>query len=838
MLKAANRLLTPAPVNAAQRLHRTPDGRSSRALAEPAYSGNQTLLRQLSHSAQVVRRDPPAPDAKKTAPPAAASPAPGPAPSPTPDAAKTDEVKLTIPWDEILKGNTTLMQVLMPGLQPPAPAAGGAAPAPGAGGAAPAPGAGGASPAPKGPVKVDPAPPPVAPLPAPAGPTPDAPSRLALKDFGNLSLGLRLGFPDLKTDPDPNAPPSALQQAIQTGEIINYDMTGKLPTAYQIDKGKLVGACWGLFSKYVAPDFAAKIAKGMSGKSAGGGISYELDGVLLPDFSGGGVSFTLKFGGGSKKRAPASPDPGPVQPKLKVGSTSDPLEAEADRAADHVMRMPDSATAGTLQRKCAACEEEDKVHTKNNGQAEAEGHAPPIVSQALSSPGQALDAKTRSFFEQRFDADFSQVRLHSDSLAAQSADAVHARAYATGNHIVLGAGESASPSRLLAHELAHVVQQQGPGTTARRTANGSDTQSECNVSLNSPEEQRNAHVRQGTIGIELAPDISQSVPVLRAKPDDPDAGDGGSGNVDPDAKCMGCSPLAKVTKIDKGITYTIGVCSDKFDQLNLGSGDVSIGPGCLPNASNTKGQVGFTAADSSGKQAWDTDAHLADCTSPPPAPNAATPWQIGFIQTLESSTRGGAYDNGNFISVTNSNKRDALTAKDAPWYDSPGNPSGPQIYPTTPHLTDSPIQWFPITHPGTGGKDFLRSGCMNEKFNVWLILNKVGNTPTASNVDFLYHWTISVQQVFLLQGQGAHPCNKSQWLVAGHQTLSNKGPGKGTATPVFTGPIATASATTDTTVKTSPCSAAAQPQNKAPQGGTGQDDKAPDDKTPPDKKQD
>jgi Domain of unknown function (DUF4157) len=457
---------SPATVNAAQRLRCTPDGRSSHALTEPAYAGNQTLLRQLSHSAQVVRRDPPA-DAKKTAPPAPASPAPGPAPSPAPDAAKTDEVKLTIPWDEILKGNTTLMQVLIPGLQPPAPAAGGAAPAPGAGGAAPAPAPGGATP--KGPVKVDPAPPPVAPLPAPAGPAPDAPSRLALKDFGNLSMGLRLGFPDLKTDPDPNAPPSGLQQAIQTGEIINYDMTGKLPTAYQIDKGKLVGACWGLFSKYVAPDFAAKIAKGMSGKSAGGGISYELDGVLLPDFSGGGVSFTLKFGGSTKKRAPAAPDPGPVQPKLKVGSTSDPLEAEADRAADHVMRTPDSAAAGTLQRKCAACADEDsKVHTKNNGLAEAEGNAPPIVSQALSSPGQALDAKTRSFFEQRFDADFSQVRLHSDALAAQSANAVHARAYATGNHIVLGAGESASPSRLLAHELAHVVQQLGPGSANAR----------------------------------------------------------------------------------------------------------------------------------------------------------------------------------------------------------------------------------------------------------------------------------------------------------------------------------------------------------------------------------
>jgi hypothetical protein len=666
---------------------------------------------------------------------------------------------------------------------------------------------------------------------------------LSLKDFGNLSLGLRLGFPDLKTGTDPNAPPSALQQSIATGEIINYSMTGKLPTAYQLDKGKLVGACWSLFSTYIAPDVAAKIAKGMSGKVAGGSMSYELDGVLLPDFSGAGVSFTLRFGG-SKAPRPASPAPGPVQPKLKVGSTTDPLEAEADRAADHVMRMPNPEAAGTIQRKCAGCEEEDKkVHTKNNGQGQAEGEAPAIVGQALSSSGHSLDPGTRSFYEKRFDADFSGVRIHADSLAAQSADAVHARAYATGNHIVLGAGESPSPSRLLAHELAHVVQQQGdrvqrtcpaqdhggnqaalrrilrrmPQTVPTREVGAANSPVEAEA-INSANHAPTPHQHLQPLT------VSNSSPVLRATPDDPDAG-GGSGNVDPDAKCMGCSPLSKVTKTDRGVTFVIGVCSDAFDQFNQGSGAVTVGPGCLPNASNTQGKVGFTAADSSGKQAWDTDAHLADCTTPPPAANATTPWQIGFIQTLESSTRGAAYDNGNFISVTNSNKRDALTAKDPPWYDSPGNPSGPQVYPTTPHLTDSPLQWFPVTRPNTGGKDFLRSACLTDKFNVWLILNRVGNTATAANVDFLYHWTISVHQTYILQGTGAHPCNKSQWLVAGHQTLGNKGPGKGTATPLFAGPIAVGSETTDTTTKTNPCAASAQPQNQTPQGGAGQNDK-------------
>lgn len=72
--------------------------------------------------------------------------------------------------------------------------------------------------------------------------------------------------------------------------------------------------------------------------------------------------------------------------------------------------------------------------------------------------------------EPRFGTDFSDVRVHSDARAAESADAVQARAFTVGRHVVLGAGENAvdtSAGRaLLAHELAHVVQQAslGPGS--------------------------------------------------------------------------------------------------------------------------------------------------------------------------------------------------------------------------------------------------------------------------------------------------------------------------------------------------------------------------------------
>ena len=89
----------------------------------------------------------------------------------------------------------------------------------------------------------------------------------------------------------------------------------------------------------------------------------------------------------------------------------------------------------------------------------------PLMGEVLRSPGQPLDAATRSFMEPRFGHDFSRVRVHTDAAAAQSAREVGARAYTVGSHIVFGQGRwrsaPAPDRRLLAHELAHVVQQRG-----------------------------------------------------------------------------------------------------------------------------------------------------------------------------------------------------------------------------------------------------------------------------------------------------------------------------------------------------------------------------------------
>jgi Domain of unknown function (DUF4157) len=86
-----------------------------------------------------------------------------------------------------------------------------------------------------------------------------------------------------------------------------------------------------------------------------------------------------------------------------------------------------------------------------------------LVRDVLSSPGQPLDAETRSVMEPRFGRDFSTVRVHTDAPAAESAVSLNASAYTIGHDVVFGAG-GFSPGtdtgrRLLAHELTHVVQQ-------------------------------------------------------------------------------------------------------------------------------------------------------------------------------------------------------------------------------------------------------------------------------------------------------------------------------------------------------------------------------------------
>jgi hypothetical protein len=156
--------------------------------------------------------------------------------------------------------------------------------------------------------------------------------------------------------------------------------------------------------------------------------------------------------------------PPKMQAKLKIGQPGDRYEQEADRVAEQVMRMPEPQ----VQRKCSApgCKDEDEKKLLQTKPAGSAGNAQvdhPLIQSVLASPGQPLDAGTRSFMEPRFGQDFSGVRVHVGGQAAESARAVNARAYTVGRDVVFGEGQYAPGSdegkRLVAHELVHVGQQ-------------------------------------------------------------------------------------------------------------------------------------------------------------------------------------------------------------------------------------------------------------------------------------------------------------------------------------------------------------------------------------------
>lgn len=97
-------------------------------------------------------------------------------------------------------------------------------------------------------------------------------------------------------------------------------------------------------------------------------------------------------------------------------------------------------------------------------------HADTGVRDVLRSAGKPLAAPVREEMESRFDTDFSDVRLHTGAAAARSAEAIGARAYTAGSHVVIGAG--GGDKHTLAHELTHVVQQRGGPVSGTDTGHG------------------------------------------------------------------------------------------------------------------------------------------------------------------------------------------------------------------------------------------------------------------------------------------------------------------------------------------------------------------------------
>jgi hypothetical protein len=170
---------------------------------------------------------------------------------------------------------------------------------------------------------------------------------------------------------------------------------------------------------------------------------------------------------------------GALRAKLEIGDSDDAAERGADEIADRVLRMVGAAPSNGAARR------------------EADAGSPPTAPREgasalshLSGAGEPLSQSLRSFFEPRFGHDFGDVRVHTDRSAAESARAVDALAYTAGSHIAFGQGQYAPQAdagrRLLAHELAHVVQTQRGGASSDKPISAHDERAELGSDAEGP----------------------------------------------------------------------------------------------------------------------------------------------------------------------------------------------------------------------------------------------------------------------------------------------------------------------------------------------------------------
>ena len=150
----------------------------------------------------------------------------------------------------------------------------------------------------------------------------------------------------------------------------------------------------------------------------------------------------------------------PVQAKLTINQPNDRYEQEADAVAERVMPMADHAT------KSASFFRPNSVSIQRKDQSSSAFDTLDQLTDyvgGLNNKGSSMPAQTQQFFESRMGHDFSNVKIHTDPLAAKSAQSINALAYTSGSHIVFNQNQyqpgTDTGKRLLAHELTHVMQQ-------------------------------------------------------------------------------------------------------------------------------------------------------------------------------------------------------------------------------------------------------------------------------------------------------------------------------------------------------------------------------------------
>jgi hypothetical protein len=176
-----------------------------------------------------------------------------------------------------------------------------------------------------------------------------------------------------------------------------------------------------------------------------------------------------------RKNPSRAQDPSRKRPqvhcKLEVGVPDDPLEVEADRTADRIMRLPATVERSDLGERRRESTPVEEVHRKADGGGSRGGQLGASVASSFDQlPRRPMPGQLRNFFEPRFDRSFDDVNLSTGPQAESLAARLGARAFAVGDTIGFARGAFAPNTFagrwLLAHELTH-VSQNGDQPTSR-----------------------------------------------------------------------------------------------------------------------------------------------------------------------------------------------------------------------------------------------------------------------------------------------------------------------------------------------------------------------------------
>lgn len=398
------------------------------------------------------------------------------------------------------------------------------------------------------------------------------------------------------------------------------------------------------------------------------------------------------------------------------------IRAQAPQAAD-------AAPAGGLAALLASPDEHAAADFMRSGQLGA---------------GQALSGSARAAMESAFLHSFSDVRIHTNESAGQLASALGARAFTVGNQIAFAPGlyDPGSPlgDALLAHELAHVVQQRG----ATSLGGGSSAALEADADHAAALAVSALHGGEMSSQTPAKPSLHSGLGLQRCP------GGGGGGG----ASALTFSSSAFAAGAGGAVTAT-----PTSAQLQVRSSAYA--------STGTVQATGGTNADAAG-------------------------WDVGYLQTVTSLTPIGTYTRPAAgaptqlaITVPN-NTRDGNPAGTAPWYDS-ANPSGTKAFTTTAStetvtLWDQPMMPFPWDTPDGVGKLASTSG--KAKFAAWVAVRKRAAPNTVQYINW-ETWEVDFSTTTNYAASGA----KTVAGITGATTSTGSGAGQGANTPNLTGTV-------------------------------------------------